>query len=232
VAAVITSEDVPHKTYGWGGDQLVLAEEKVFVGEDPERSVSIGQLVGKATFALGTTIVGRGAHMREPSAVDPETGETNPFPTLARTAVMAEVEVDTETGEVEVLQLVSAYDVGKAINPLLAEGRIDGGAVMGLGAALMENLHPYYPSLEWQPETLGDYVIPGPLDVPEVESAIYERPSLEGPYGAKGIGEMTANAPAPAIVNAVHDAIGVWVHELPMTPERVLRALAEQEAES
>ncbi|UCF95738.1 MAG: xanthine dehydrogenase family protein molybdopterin-binding subunit [Desulfobacterales bacterium] len=124
--------------------------------------------------------------------------------------------------------MVAAYDVGKAINPLLAEGQIQGGTMMGLGAAIMENLHPYHPSLDWQPQTIGDYVIPTAVDLPHMETEILECPSTEGPYGAKGIGEMTANTPGPAIVNAIHNAVGVWINALPVTPEKVLRALDEK----
>ena len=163
--------------------------------------------------------------MRPISKLEPLTGKIDPFATLAWTAVQAEVEVDTETGAIDVLKLTSVIDAGKAINPMLVEGQIEGGAVMGMGAALTEHLHPYYPELKWQPETLGDYVIPTAMDVPELVDKIYECPSTGGPYGVKGIGEFTANAPSPAIMNAVHDAVGVWIDELPITPEKILRAL-------
>ncbi len=89
----------------------------------------------------------------------------------------------------------------------------------------MEQHIPYYPALDWQPDNFGDYVIPTTADIPEIMVEIYECPSKEGPYGAKGMGEMTANMPSPAIANAVHDAIGVWIDKLPIAPERVLRAI-------
>lgn len=211
-------------------EELEAADGKIFVRGSPERNVPLGSIAGKAIFGLRRVVVGRGHYMREPSRPDPDTGKTDPFATLAWAGVLAGVEVDTETGEVEVLKLVASYDVGKAINPLLVEGQIEGGAAMGLGAALMEQLHPYFPSLDWQPTTYADYVIPSALDMPDLKSIILECPSTNGPFGAKGIGEMTANAPAPAIVNAIYDAVGVWINELPATPERVLRALAEQAA--
>ena len=99
---------------------------------------------------------------------------------------------------------------------------------MGIGAALSEALHPHSPSLEDQPTNLGDYAIPTTMDIPVLESVIYECPSTNGPFGAKGLGEMTANCPAPAIVNAIHDAVGVWLTELPASPELILKALDEQ----
>jgi CO/xanthine dehydrogenase Mo-binding subunit len=143
---------------------------------------------------------------------------------------LAEVEVDTDTGEVELLRLVTSYDVGRAINPMLAEGQIQGGGAMGVGAALSEELHPYFPSIDHMPDNLGDYSIPTAMDVPEITTVIHECPSTNGPFGAKGMGEMTANSPAPAIINAIHDAVGIWITELPASPERILRALDEQKS--
>jgi len=209
-------------------EDLVLAEGRISVKGSPDKTKTIGEVAGAATFGMRKLIVGLGHYMRDPSHPDPETGACDPFATLAWSATLAEVEVDTETGQVDLLRLVTSYDVGRAINPLLAEGQIQGGAAMGVGAAFSEDLHPYYPSLDFQPTNLGDYAIPTSLDVPDVESVIHECPSSHGPFGAKGIGEMTANCPAPAIVNAIYDAVGVWIHELPASPERVLRALEEQ----
>jgi CO/xanthine dehydrogenase Mo-binding subunit len=210
-------------------DELEAADGRIFVKGSPDRSMAIGEVAGAATFGMRKLILGLGHYMRDQSPPDPETGECDPMCSLAWAANLVEVEVDTETGVVEVLKLVSAYDVGKAINPLLTEGQIDGGAAMGVGAALSEELHPRYPSLDDQADNLGDYAIPTTMDIPDLESIIYECPSTNGPFGAKGLGEMTANCPAPAIVNAIHDAVGIWLTELPASPERVLRALEEKE---
>ena len=209
---------------------LIIGNGKISVKDDPSRSIGIGDVAGMAMFAKATQVVGRGHFMRAPSSPDPDTGKCNPAAAIAWAAVMAEVEVDTDTGVVDVLKLTCAYDVGKAMNPMLAEGQIEGGAAMGLGGALMENLMPFYPLQSEQPETLGDYIIPTAVDIPAIESVILECPSLDGPFGAKGIGEMTANSPSPAIVNAIHDAVGIWISSLPVTPEKVLRALDEKSA--
>jgi CO/xanthine dehydrogenase Mo-binding subunit len=209
-------------------DALEAADGKIFVKSAPSRCTTIANVAGNANFNLRKLIVGRGHFMRDRSMPDPETGACDFVATMAWTSQMAEVEVDTETGEVNVLQLIAAYDVGRAINPMLAEGQIEGGTVMGLGGALMENLLPYYPSLDWQPQTIGDYVIPTAVDVPQMQTEILECPSTDGPFGAKGIGEMTANMPSPAIVSAIHDAVGVWITELPVTPEKILRALDDK----
>ena len=211
-------------------EELVASEGKIFVRDDPKRFTTIADVAAKANYVMRKLVVGRGCYMHELSEPDSETGACDPFCTLAWGMTLAEVEVDTETGEVDVLRVVCAYDVGKAINPLLVEGQIESGAVMALGASLMENLHPYYPSMDWQPQTLGEYMIPTAVDVPEIQEVIVECASSDGAYGAKGIGEMTANILGPAVVNAVHDAIGVWIDEIPVTPERILRALERKAA--
>src|SRR5205085_2068577 len=145
-------------------------------------------------------------------------------------ACVAEVEVDDETGEVVVQKMVQVYDVGRAINPTLVEGQIEGGAVMGLGLGLLENSYPYYPSVEHRGGQFGAYLGPALRDLPELDNVIIENPSEDGPFGAKAIGEMANNAQPPAIANAIHDAVGVWITEMPATPERVLKALeAKQE---
>lgn len=101
---------------------------------------------------------------------------------------------------------------------------------MGMSFAILENLIPNYPLPAGQPHTLGNYMIPTAMDIPNIETVMLECPSTDGPFGAKGIGEMTANPPSPAIVNALHDALGVWITDLPITPEKVLRALEAKEA--
>ncbi len=133
--------------------------------------------------------------------------------------------MDDETGEVTVLKLVQVYDVGRAINPTLVEGQIEGGAVMGLGLGLLEACYPFYPSVEHRGGEFGAYLAPSMEGLPELDNVIIENPSADGPFGAKAIGEMANNAQPPAIVAAIHDAVGAWVTELPATPERVLRAL-------
>jgi len=205
--------------------QLEARDDRIVVRDFPEQAIPIADVAGRATWDERRIIAGRGAFGWPVASVDPDTGEGEPLHNMAYGATVAEVEVDTETGEVKVLKLVSAYDCGKAINPMLVEGQIDGGAAMGLGSALMEELHPYYPTLEHYPTGFFSYMLPTAKDVPELEAVIVEMGSKSGPYGAKGIGEMTANSQAPAIINAIHDAVGVWITDLPATSEKVLRAL-------
>jgi CO/xanthine dehydrogenase Mo-binding subunit len=155
--------------------------------------------------------------------VDPERGGERVFPDYTFGAHAVEIEVDTETGALRVLRHVACHDVGRAINPQSVEGQIQGGAVMGLGYGLWEevvleagvNLSTLF----------ATYLIPTSLDVPDVEPLIIESGEGKGPFGARGIGEPPIGPPAAALANAVEDAVGVRITELPITPERVARAL-------
>jgi CO/xanthine dehydrogenase Mo-binding subunit len=158
---------------------------------------------------------------------DPETGQSDPNFSYGYMAQFVEVEVDVETGHVEVVRVVSAHDVGKAINPRLLEGQIEGAVVQALGYAIMENLvtqdgrilNPY----------LSTYLIPTIWDVPqETKLVILEYADPRGPWGARGVAEMPFIPLAPAIVAAVHDATGVWFERIPLTPDRVVSKLREQ----
>ena len=204
-------------------------EGNIRVKGSPDRSINIVDLALAAHFKYGKTIAGRGMYMKPKSDVDPETGKMDPDSTEAHACTVAEVEVDTETGEVVVLSLKSAYEIGRQVNPALVEGQIRGGSVMGMAHALYETTHPYYPAVDHMPVGFSEYPLPGPMELPEIESVVLEYPSVNGPYGVKGLGEMTANSPIPAIANAIKDAIGVRITEIPITPEKILKALEEKE---
>jgi CO/xanthine dehydrogenase Mo-binding subunit len=195
----------------------------------PSKSIPVFEAALAAHFKHGKTISGRGMFMQTRSFPDPETGKMVPATTYAHACTIAEVEVDTETGEVEVKSLKSAYEIGKAINPKMVEQQIVGGAWMGMSHALYETTEPYYPDRAHGPLDFNEYLMPGPGDLPEFEGVILERPSADGPFGAKGVGEMTANSPIPAIANAIFDAVGVRVDSLPITPEKVLRGILAKE---
>jgi CO/xanthine dehydrogenase Mo-binding subunit len=197
----------------------------LFVRGVPARSVRIAEIASLAQFKYGRTISGRGSFMKPKSEVDPETGAMDPDSTEAHACTVAEVEVDTETGLVTVLSIRSAYEVGRQVNPALVQGQIVGGAWMGMSHALYETTAPYYPSPEHSPKDFSEYLMPGPLELPEIQSVVLEMPSSNGPYGVKGVGEMTANCPIPAIVNAIYHATGVRIDSLPVTPEKILRGL-------
>lgn len=200
-------------------------EGYVRVKGSPDRKISVMDVALAAHFKYGKTISGRGIYMKPKSDVDPETGKMDPDSTEAHACTVAEVEVDTDTGEVTVLSLKSAYEIGCQVNPALVEGQIRGGSFMGMAHALYETTHPYYPSVEHMPGGFSDYILPGPLELPEIDCIVLEYPSVNGPFGVKGLGEMTANSPIPAIANAIANAIGIRITEIPITPEKILKAL-------
>ena len=205
-------------------EALEAADGMIRVKEDPQRCKPIADITGAS--GGGTLIVGRGAYMKVGAEGDPFCCYTASY-----AGAYAEVEVDTETGVVDVTKLICVNDVGKAINPALAEGQIEGGAGMGLGSALMENRNPGYPNIDYVPTSLAEYMIPTTVDMPELEIEQIEIASDGGPYGARAIGEMASNCQAPAIINAIDDAVGVLMTSLPATPENVLRALVEKNPE-
>jgi aldehyde oxidoreductase len=153
-------------------------------------------------------------------------GQGVPYAVYGFGAHLAEVQVDAELGTVKVLRLTAAHDVGKAINPTLIEGQIEGGAAQGLGMALMEEFFP------GKGENLHDYLIPTFGDMPPVESILIEDPSAIGPFGAKGVGEQALIPTAPAIMNAIYDAAGVRIQKLPATPDKIRAAILAKAAAS
>ena len=157
--------------------------------------------------------------------LDPETGQGQVHPDYVYGAHAIEVSVDTDTGEVTILKSIAAHDVGRAINPRLIEGQIEGGVAMGLGYALMEDVVVDQGYI--RNTGLQNYLIPTSLDVPDIKPIILEVNNKYGPYGAKGIGEMPNIPATPAILNAIANACGARVRSLPADPERVFRALQE-----
>ena len=151
-----------------------------------------------------------------------ENGQGSPYAVYGYGAHLAEVEVDLALGTVKVLNIVAAHDLGRTINPLLAEGQVEGGVAQGLGMALMEE---YIPG---RTENLHDYLIPTTGDMPEIESIFIEKPESEGPFGARGLGEHVLIPTAPAILNAIRNACGARITRLPALPFRVLQAIREQ----
>ena len=154
-------------------------------------------------------------------------GTIGASPAYSFTAHVAEVVVDAETGAVRVEHIWVAHDCGRALNPVIVEGQMEGGAYMGFAEALFEE-HGFHPSGLHRGPSLLDYKLPTALDVPELSSLIVESRDPEGPYGAKEVGEGPLHPSIPAIANAIHDAVGVRIDSLPFTPARVLRALAPE----
>jgi CO/xanthine dehydrogenase Mo-binding subunit len=163
-------------------------------------------------------------HPPKTSMLDPKTGESMPNFAYGYVAEAATVDVDAETGQLHVLNVVCADDVGKAINPELVKGQIEGAVVQAAGYGILENFvqqDGYVQSAHF-----STYLIPGILDIPDtVKSVIVEYPDPRGPWGARGMAEMPFIPLAAALTAAVHNAAGVWFHAFPLTPERVLAGI-------
>ena len=160
------------------------------------------------------------------TAFEPETGQADPNFSYGYVAQVVDLEVDTQTGMVRILDVISANDVGKAINPQQIEGQTEGAVVQAAGYALMENFLQKDGYV--QTSHFSTYLIPTVLDIPDrVETVILEYPDPNGPWGARGMGEMPYIPLTPAITAAIHDATGVWFNDFPLTPERVLRGLGK-----
>ena len=204
-------------------DNLDLADGKVFVKSDPDQSLPLSELV-KICAAEGLSLSNL-ALFKAPftAGIDPETGQGKVFPDFTFGAQAVEVAVDTETGQVAVLKSIACHDVGRAINPAAVEGQIAGGSSQGMGYAIMEEF--VVQEGRTLTSSLSEYLIPTALDFPPTKAIILESGTGVGPFGAKGIGEPSLTPAPAAVANAVADAIGVRIHELPLTPERVLAAI-------
>jgi CO/xanthine dehydrogenase Mo-binding subunit len=153
-----------------------------------------------------------------------ETYQGDAYPTYGWSCSVVDLDVDLDTGEVLYRRYVSATDVGKAINPVIVEGQIEGGAIQALGYATCEEV-VLDDQGRMRNDRLTNYIIPTALDAPEMVTRIVEIPYEGGPFGAKGIGEIPMDGPAPAVAQAIEKATGVVLDMLPMTPERVMAGL-------
>jgi len=208
-------------------EKLDLKDKTVYSTADTKKSLRLVDVIKQC--ATEQILPQSLATFKAPTS-DPVTGEviTDPvFPDYTFGAQAAEVEVDTETGEVKVLKWASAYDIGQAINLNRAEGQMEGGAAQGMGFGLMED-YLEKDGVPWT-WTLHEYLVPTSKDVPDIETIVLQSKSGKGPFGAKGIGEPAITAAAPAVLNAIRDAVGVRIKHIPATPERIFFALRGRE---
>ena len=212
--------------WGISPRDLLIDHGEVFEKGDPEPLGYLRDLIVEMHRPHGQTIVGRGSYHTTGFPMDPETGQTHVVDLFLFGTHVAEVEVDPETGSVKVLNIWAAHDVGKAVNPTNVEGQIEGGVQMGLGFGLTEEI------VREKGKTLNpsflDYKMFTAPDMPRIKPIIVEVPEPLGPFGARGIGEATTIPTAAAIANAVFNAVGVRIKELPLTPERILAALKKK----
>ena len=195
--------------WGWPEERMAL-RGGLLVRQDTSEERPWAEVLQQ----LGRPVVGRG-HVLDPS----------PAPTTSFTAQVAEVSVDPETGEVKLLRFTTAHDVGTVLNPVDHQGQIDGAVVQGFGYALAENLEVEEGRVTVP--NFGEYKIFNSQDIPELRTVLVQSDSGPGPYNARGIGENPSGAIAPAIANAVADAVGVRIMQLPITAEKVKRALTQ-----
>lgn len=215
------------KSLGESAEDLDIRDRVIFSKKDPEKKSPLNKVLRTAHYTTGGNMV-MGEYFYDPANenLDKEF-KGNLSVTYAYGTHGAEVEVDRETGQVKILKYIAAHDVGKAINPMLLEGQVYGGATMGIGYALTEKLVLQNGKV-MNPNFL-DYKMLTAKDVPRIEPVVIETDDQFGPFGAKGVGEPGLVPTAPAIANAIYDAIGVRIKELPITPEKVLAALKEKE---
>jgi CO/xanthine dehydrogenase Mo-binding subunit len=201
----------------WGGN-------RVYVTGRPDHAITMAELA-RAAENRSVMPYCHNTFEAEVGEFDPATGTGRSFPDYTYGAHGAEVEVDEETGEVRVLRYVACHDVGRAIHMQRVEGQIEGAVAQGIGYALSEEI-----CLEdgvCTSSLFADYLIPSSLDLPDIEAIALELYPGKGPLGARGIGEPPIGPPAPALSSAIHAATGVWMAQLPMTPERILASIRE-----
>jgi CO/xanthine dehydrogenase Mo-binding subunit len=213
--------DVLAKHWGVDGRTIHSAAGEIWA-EGTNHKMPLSEAVHIAK-SRGVVPVGSASFGTDTTGLDPVDGSGRPWQAYVFGCQVAEVEVDTLTGEVQVLGIWAVHDVGRAVNPRGVEGQIEGGIVQALGQGLMED----YQTVNGRATTpnLAKYILPTSLDVPHVTSVILEDPDPIGPLGVKGIGEPAMIPTVPAVMNAIYDAVGVRITSLPATPEKVLEGI-------
>ncbi|AEE90614.1 MULTISPECIES: xanthine dehydrogenase family protein molybdopterin-binding subunit [Tepidanaerobacter] len=199
-------------------DKILLKDKMAFV-KDTDKSISMAKLLEECD-RRGILVIGSGSFNPDTTYLDAQTMAGIPYATYAFATHIAEVEVNTETGEIKVKKIIAAHDVGKAVNPSLIEGQIEGGCLMGAGYALLEEV--LLSNGRITNPNLSNYLLFTAKDVPEVYPIIVEEKEETGPYGAKGVGEPSLIPTAPAILNAIYNATGERFTDIPVTQERFI----------
>jgi xanthine dehydrogenase molybdenum-binding subunit len=200
---------------GVPADDLEVKARRIFAKSDPKKEISVGEVVKEAMYNF------KGEHLNI-SGKGSFTPTLNPPPF---SVVFTEVEVDTETGEVKVLKILYLADPGKAINPATVEGQLEGAIAQSLGYVLTEDYAINKRTGALESDNFNTYKLLSALDMPETEVILYEKPVPSGPFGAKGVAQGAMIAVTPSIANAIYDAVGVFITDMPATPEKILAAL-------
>lgn len=222
--------DLASKMLGRTYSELTLQSGNVVPLGAPESEWLSFRELARIAEEKGVKLEVEGAYFPSTTPPCPETGQgERVYVSYTFVTQIVEVEVNTATGQVELLRIVTAPDVGQAIHPQNVEGQIEGGTSMGVGMALMEEVLFNEEGFLINPN-MSTYLIPTALDLPRMETILVEDAEPLGPFGAKGIGEPATIATAPAIINAIYDACGVRIKELPATPEKILRELLKKKS--
>mgnify|MGYP000029315696 FL=1 len=219
VAAQILSEDESNLRFENG---FIVSTE------NPDKKVSFKEAASEG-YKQRLQLAATGWYKASPTSFDKETGHGDAYITYSYATHITEVIVDTATGKVKPTHIVAVHDSGKIINPVLAEGQVQGGVVQGLGYALMEEIIENKEGIPLN-ANFTDYLIPTSMDVPDIDVAFVETHYEEGPYGAKGLGEVPLLAYPPSLTNAIYHATGARLYEIPATPERVYFAIKKRKA--
>lgn len=221
--------DVVAQENGLNAAELDIVAEQVINKNDNSVLLDFDKALELCySFNYGRQIIGRGSYNPPTTPIDFRTGEGNVSGSYGFEAQIAEVEVNKETGEVKLLKMWDAHDIGKAINPQAVEGQIEGSLVMGIGYTFLENLRF---DQKGRPANgnFANYRLPRSMGTPPVESIMVESNDPEGPFGAKGMGEASLLPTSAAIANAIYDAVGIRLKELPFTPDKIIKSLKEKE---
>jgi xanthine dehydrogenase molybdenum-binding subunit len=199
-------------------NDLEVKERRIFAKSDSKREISVREVVKEAMYNF------KGEHLNI-SGKGSFSPKLNPPPF---SVVFTEVEVDTETGEVKVLKILYLADPGKAINPATVEGQLEGAIAQSLGYVLSEDYAINKETGALESDNFNTYKLYAALDMPETDVVLYEKPVPSGPFGAKGIAQGAMVAVTPSIANAIYDAVGILITDMPATPEKILEGVKKR----
>jgi len=234
-AVRLAAQDVKQKLFkiaarefGIGEDELTARDRNIFVTNCPEKTMSIAKAV-RIALSRNESISGEGSYW--PNVDEKREWVKNPYGQLSETfsfgTVIAEVKVDPETGQVEVLEVTAAQDVGFALNPKVIEGQFEGGVAMGGQGGMLSEFLQWHEGRVLNPTQLG-YMVPLAIDMPKINNIIVESIDPKGPYGAKEAGMSVAMSAAQAYCGAISNALGIYFHDYPITPDKIVKAIEEK----